>query len=101
MRRATDQPRAPWHVIDATDPRSRNLAVTETLLARFRAHARGQSRRAENPRPKRPVSLRPAGLRVLQALPLDQRLAESTYEAKRDKLLRRLHPARRAAADRA
>lgn len=99
MRHATHQPGAPWHVIDAADPRARNLAVAETLLARFRAHARAQARWPSLRKPVRVASLRPAGLRRLQALPLDQHLSEDDYEAKRDKWLGRLNRAVRNAAE--
>src|SRR6185369_1393226 len=40
MRRTNHQPGAPWHVIDAIDSRARNLAISDCLLARFRAHQR-------------------------------------------------------------
>src|SRR5471030_1111587 len=38
LRRATSRPGAPWQVINAADPRARNLAVGDYLLKRFRAH---------------------------------------------------------------
>jgi polyphosphate kinase 2 (PPK2 family) len=47
------------------------------------------------------VSLRATGLRRLHELPLDQRLAEAEYAAKRDKWLGRLNRAVRAAAEQA
>ena len=101
MRRATHRPEAPWHVIDAADTRSRNLAVGDTLLARFHEHVRRREKIATRHarRPTRTVPLRPAGLRRLQALPLDHRLSEADYEAKRDKWLGRLNRAVRHAAE--
>jgi polyphosphate:AMP phosphotransferase len=101
MRQATHQPGAPWHVIDATDPRSRNLAVAELLLTRFKTHLRLSARLAVAPQRARVVSLRATGLRRLHELPLDQRLAEAEYAAKRDKWLGRLNRAVRAAAEQA
>jgi polyphosphate:AMP phosphotransferase len=98
MRKATHRPHAPWQVVDATDPRGRNLAVADLLLARFHAHLRTHRPRAAQVRPGRVASLRPAGLRRLRALPLDQYLSETAYEAKRDKWLGRLNQAVRAAA---
>jgi polyphosphate:AMP phosphotransferase len=98
MRRATDRPEAPWNLIEAADPRARNLAVADLLLRSFRAHSRALTRVAAAGRPRRAASLRPAGLRRLQALPLDQQLPESTYQAKRDKWLGRLNLAVRTAA---
>lgn len=100
MRRATHKPGAPWHVIDAADARTRNLAVADHVLARFRKHLAAQKKLPPAVKPRRTVSLRPAGLRRLQALPLDQTLSEFDYEAKRDKWLGRLNRAVRAAAER-
>ncbi len=98
MRRATARPA--WHVIDAADARARNLTVAELVLSRFRTHLAAQRRLAPATKPRRTVPLRPAGLRRLQALPLDQHLSEADYEAKRDKWLGRLNRAVRAAAAR-
>ena len=100
MRRATHKPAAPWRMIDATDPRTRNLAVANHILARFHAHLAAQKKIALASKPARLVSLRPAGLRRLHALPLDQTLSETDYESKRDKWLGRLNQAVRSAAER-
>lgn len=99
MRRATQRPGAPWHVINAVDPRTRNIGVGDLVLAQFRAHLRAHVRLASATRPRRVVPLHPAGLRRLQALALDQKLSEEDYEAKRDKWLGRLNRAVRAAAE--
>ena len=99
MRRATHRPGAPWHVIDAADPRARNLAVGDYLLARFGAHLRTHGHRPVSEKPRRVTSLRPAGLRRLMALSLDHPLSEETYQLKRDKWLGRLNRAVRAAAE--
>jgi polyphosphate:AMP phosphotransferase len=98
MRRLTNRPGAPWTMIDAADPRARNLAVAEVLLGRFRRHLRARSRPAPARPPRRTAPLRPAGLRRLLALPLDQTLSQRGYESKRDKWLGRLHGAVRAAS---
>jgi len=100
MRRATHKPGVPWHVIDATDPRARNLAVTECVLASFRRQLAAQLKIGPAAKPRRTVSLRPAGLRRLLALRLDQPLSEAAYGEKRDKWLGRLHRAVRTAAER-
>ena len=97
MRQATHLPGAPWHVIDAADIRSRNVAVADLLLSRFQAHLRSHGRQPAIARPRRVMPLRPSGLRRLQALPLDQHLSETAYEAKRDKWLGRLNRAVRDA----
>jgi polyphosphate:AMP phosphotransferase len=101
LRTATDRPGARWHVIDAADPRARNLAIGDLLLRSFNAHLRAQARLQVPVRPARVRPLRPAGLRRLHALALDQHLSEQEYEAKRDKWLGRLNRAVRAAAERA
>jgi len=98
MRRATQRPGAPWHVIEAGDPRSRNLAVAERVLARFRAHYRTHKVRPAAAKPRRTVPLRAVGLRRLLALPLDQAMPSRGYEEKRDKWLGRLNRTVRAAS---
>lgn len=102
MRRATHRPEIPWHLVDAADSRARNLAVVDHVLARFKAHVRGQEARSPTDRDRKRgavTSLRPAGLRRLLALTSHQELSESAYEEKRDKWLGRLNQAVRAAAD--
>lgn len=100
LQRATHRPGAPWTVIDATDERARDLAVADLLLTRFRQHQRTLRKlAAPATRPAAVTSLRPAGLRQLLALPLDQRLSAEDYEEKRDKWLGRLNRAVRAAAE--
>jgi polyphosphate:AMP phosphotransferase len=97
MRGATHQACAPWSIIEAEDPRSRNLAVADALLSRFRIHARARSRKPAATTRRRIVPLRPAGLRRLLSLPLDSRLSQPSYEKKRDKWLSRLNKVVRAA----
>jgi polyphosphate:AMP phosphotransferase len=96
IRAATHQPGAPWTLIDAADPRARNLAVARLLLRRFEAHQKRESARPAS-RPRATKSLSPAGLRRLLELPLDQKLSALDYEAKREKWLGRLNAAVRAA----
>jgi polyphosphate:AMP phosphotransferase len=99
MRGATHQPGAPWYVIDSSDPRARNLAVADILLSRFRIHMRARSRvtAARGRQRKRVVPLRPAGLRRLLSLSLENKLSQPSYEKKRDKWLGRLNKVVRAA----
>jgi len=99
MRSATHQPAAPWYVIDSSDPRSRNLAVADILLSRFRVHVRARNRVAQGEAraKRRVVPLRPAGLRRLLSIPLDNKLSQASYEKKRDKWLGRLNKVVRAA----
>lgn len=98
MQRATDRPGAPWMVIDAADEHARDLAVAELLLTRFHAHQRALKKTRPASRPARTQSLRPAGLRRLMRLPLDQKLSTEDYEEKRDKWLGRLNRNVRLAA---
>jgi polyphosphate:AMP phosphotransferase len=97
LRRVTHKPGAPWHVIEATDVRARNLAVASYLLTRFQAHLRTYEKSLQPEKRRRVAPLRRAGLRRLVTLPLDQQLSEKTYEAKRDKWLGRLNRAVRGA----
>lgn len=98
LRQATHRPGAPWHVIDAADPRARNLSVGDYVLSRFHAHLRTHRKKPATTRVTPVKSLRPAGLKKLLALPLDQKLSENVYESKRDKWLGRLNRAVRAAS---
>lgn len=97
--RETDTPEAPWNVIEGWDERARNLAVGELLISRFKSHLKRQTR--TKPKPAKPdlspKSLRPAGLKRLKAVPLDQKLPEDEYEDKREKWLGRLNRSVRAA----
>jgi polyphosphate:AMP phosphotransferase len=100
IRADTDRPGAPWTIIDAEDERRRDLQVGNLLLTRFRerlgrvARLRGVARARGRPAVR---SVRPAGLRRLRALPLDQELSAAAYDAKREKWLGRLNLAVRAA----
>ncbi len=98
MRSATHQQGAPWYVVNAEDPRARNLSVADILLSRFRIHVRRMHSAAAKPRrPKRIVPIRAAGLRRLLSLSLDNKLSQPSYEKKRDKWLGRLNKVVRAA----
>ncbi len=98
LREATDRPGARWTIIDAADPRARNLAVASLLVRKLGTHLkRLESVRPSAPLANAPKSLRPAGLARLLALPLDQKLSSDDYEAKREKWLGRLNRATRTA----
>ncbi len=99
IRRKSDHPGSRWVVVDAEDERRRDLAVGRLLLERVTAHER---RCAALPPPRKPrtlAPLRPAGMRRLARLRLDQEMAEHDYDASRDKWLGRLGPALRAARE--
>ena len=97
IRQRTDRPGARWTIIDAEDERTRDLAVGQLLLNQFREQQRKVARLPRLKAPTRVKSLRPAGLRRLQALPLDQDLSEKDYDALREKWLGRLNRAVRSA----
>jgi polyphosphate:AMP phosphotransferase len=98
----TDQPGAAWTMIDASHERSRNAAVAKLILASFKTHCHRQTifasakiSAAEKRAAARP--LKPAGLKRLRDLPLNQALSPVEYELKREKWLGRLNQAVRAA----
>ncbi len=97
IRAKTNRPRAQWTLVAAEDERARDLAVAQLIVARFRQQQRLFARHAAPPRPAPPRSLRPAGLRRLRALPLDQELSESDYDELRERALGRLNRAVREA----
>lgn len=97
IRQRTDRPGARWTVIDAEDERARDLAVGQLLLKQFRQQQRKVARLPRMTAPRQVKPLRPAGLRRLHALPLDQDLSEKDYDDLREKWLGRLNRAVRAA----
>lgn len=100
IRDLTNRPGARWTVIDAEDERRRDLLVGELLLAQFTRQQKEMARLNRCSGPPRVVrSLRPSGLRRLQALPLDQELSEKAYASQREKWLGRLNSAVRAALE--
>jgi len=97
IRDRTDRPGARWTIVDAEDERARDLKVGELLLSQFRRQQRKMAKLRRAGAPATVTSLRPAGLRRLRALPLDQDLTEDDYDAQREKWLGRLSRAVRAA----
>jgi len=102
IRAKTNRPGARWTIIDAEDERARDLQVGQLLLREFQRQ-RKKVRPAPAGPPRTVTPQRPAGVRRLLALPLDQELSEKDYDALREKWLGRLNRAVRAAlaADRA
>jgi AMP-polyphosphate phosphotransferase len=96
----TDRPGAHWDVVESADAKPRNLAFTQTIVRRFRAHHQRitRSRQASPAKPKRIIAMRPEGRQRLLELPLEQHLNSKTYEEKREKWLGRLNKAVRKAA---
>ena len=98
LRESTNRPGAAWVVIDAADPRARNLEVAGLVTSQLEEHLlRFEKPRAKATPPGMPVPLRPDGLAGLLALPLDQKVSSEDYESKREKWLGRLNRATRAA----
>jgi polyphosphate:AMP phosphotransferase len=97
IRLKTSQPGARWITIDAEDERARNLAVGHLLLQQYRLHLKKLARLGRRKPARATVALRPAGLRRLQALPLDQELSEKQYDELREKWLGRLNRSVRTA----
>ena len=96
--RATDRPAAPWISLDAEHERTRNVAVARLILSRFKAHCRKSQPSAKSKTGYSAAKpLKPAGLKQLRALPLDQSMSALEYEQKREKWLGRLNLAVRAA----
>ncbi len=96
----TDRAGARWHTIDATHERSRDLAVAELLVSKFRVHGRRFSRpasQAKGHRAQQPI--RPAGMKRLAAVPMDRSLSADEYDHKREKWLGKLHRAVTAAIE--
>lgn len=98
--KATDRPGSHWTVLDAEDERSRHLHAAETVLKAFRPHWVKQQRlaRTKTKPSLRPTPVKPAGLKRLTDLVLDQELNEEDYASKREKWLGRLNRAMRAAS---
>jgi polyphosphate:AMP phosphotransferase len=97
IRARTDRPGARWTIIDAEDERARDLQVGRLLLAAFRQQRTKMARLTRTGRVRPLKSLRPAGLRRLRSLPLDQDLSEKEYDSLREKWLGRLNRAVRSA----
>jgi len=97
IRTRTDRPGAHWTIIDAEDERTRDLQVGRLLLSQFEKQKQKIARLVRANRHHALKPLRPAGLRRLKTLPLDQDLSEKEYDALREKWLGRLSRATRAA----
>jgi AMP-polyphosphate phosphotransferase len=89
--RKTDVAHAPWHIIESSNARYRDIQVGEILLERMTA-------RLDRPRPSSgrvtmssPALHKPGEAGVLSALPLDRGLDEKTYRKALEKYQTRLY----------
>ncbi len=85
--RATDTGHAAWHVVEATDPRYRDLMAGELLLQALRRRLRrkpGQARATRRPPDDTPALGAPVS--VLSAVDLGAQLDRERYERKLERL---------------
>ena len=96
--RATDSAEAPWHLVEATDHRYRDLAVATLILEALTARLAG-GRPPETP-PTPPVGLGPevdGAATVLDKVDLTRSLDKGEYKDRLTDAQRRLNAAHRAA----
>jgi polyphosphate:AMP phosphotransferase len=96
MLRRTESAESPWHIIEATDRRYRNLTAARALLDTIQARLE-KARATHRPKPK-PLALRPAERNVINSLDLTLSTTEEEYarrlpELQQEvaRLTRRLH----------
>jgi polyphosphate kinase 2 (PPK2 family) len=92
-------PGRPWYIVDSSGPaRPQPRRGRHPPVALPDPHAGPEAQRSAGPKAtKRVVPLRPAGLRRLLSLSLENKLSQPSYEKKRDKWLGRLNKVVRAA----
>ncbi|MCB1692292.1 MAG: polyphosphate:AMP phosphotransferase [Pseudomonadales bacterium] len=91
--RLTDTGLAPWHIVEATDTRYRDIETGRTLIAALEAHLEAGDDRHDSEAPAPAISLTdPSSKRtVLDAVDLTQALAPKAYEKALEKAQARLH----------
>jgi len=82
--RKTGTAQAPWHIVEASDPRYRFLTVTKTLLASLEERLAAMG--ARKPRRARPSLPKPAKVNVINRLDLDKSLSKKEYEKRLPRL---------------
>jgi AMP-polyphosphate phosphotransferase len=99
----TDLAQAPWHLVEATDARYRNLTVAQTLLDSLQEAVERTKASSQTPAIKPRIEVRPAGGDILRKLDLRVTLGRSEYDdelvqlqEKLSFLARRLHEERRS-----
>jgi AMP-polyphosphate phosphotransferase len=91
--RDTSSAHAPWIVVEGSDPEYRAATVGKTLLDALRERLKGTPAQKSAPAPiRRPIDR----LHILKKLDLSQKLDKQKYQARLEKLQRRLAVATRA-----
>jgi polyphosphate:AMP phosphotransferase len=75
--RTTDTPQAPWHIIEATNKRYRDLTAAEIIIRSLEAHLQKQ----EPPQPGPPPLLPSSGKTLLDNINLGQAIDNKNYAA--------------------
>jgi polyphosphate:AMP phosphotransferase len=90
--RATDTGRAPWHLIEAENPRYRDLSAGLTVLSAIRAQLdQPRSSGDDAVQPPVPLDLPGARTTVLDQVDLSASLSKKDYKAQLEAQQRRLH----------
>ena len=88
--RKTDSGGHPWHIVEGTDSRHRDLFVAKTILAGLTAHlARAANSADPPPEPASSEAIAPT-VSVLESVDLSASLERPEYKAERDALQARL-----------
>lgn len=104
--RVTSTGGAPWHIVEATNARYRNLTVAKTLITALRDaldSAKVHEEKAARAQKRKPALPKPRRFNVIRNLDLTQVLEEDEYDkllarysARLPKLVRDLHDAERS-----
>ena len=96
MIRTTNAAHAPWHVVESTDRRHRNLAVGKTIVQALRARLDGAAPAIE----PRPVQTADRGRGLLDTVGLGAVLSDAAYEEQLTKAQGKLHKLQQRARER-
>lgn len=92
--RRTSTGEAPWHIVEATDARYRNLTVTQTLLQAIEerlAQEEAKKEKADKAKKEKPKLPAPNPVNLLTKLDYQNQLSEETYEERLLELQGRLN----------
>lgn len=98
--RKTDTAEAPWHIVEATDKRYRNLTVARTFVSRLKERLEAEKEPKPKNKPDEPKAEKP---NIISRLDLTKKVGDKEYEDKLPRLqgdiaelTRRLHDANRS-----